>query len=47
MNQKAWIEVKSPRFSYLQPIQYFVVMEFGAKPVLSNLHAKNWGMKNL
>jgi len=35
MNQKAWSEVKRLRFSYLQPIQDFVVMEFDAKPVLS------------
>jgi hypothetical protein len=35
MNQKAWIEVKSPRFSYLPPILYLVVMELGAKLVLS------------
>jgi len=32
---KAWIDIKSPRFSYLHPIQYLVVMEFIAKPVLS------------
>ena len=35
MNQKAEVEVKSPRISYLQPIQYLVVMEFGAKPVIT------------
>ncbi|MFC1882774.1 hypothetical protein ACFL2S_14950, partial [Thermodesulfobacteriota bacterium] len=31
---KAWIEVKSQRFSYLHPILYLVVMEFGVKPVI-------------
>jgi hypothetical protein len=41
MNQKAWIDVKSPRFSYLQPIQYLVVMEFRAKPLLSPTYMQN------
>jgi len=35
MNQKAWIEFKSPHFSYFQPIQYLVVMKSGAKHLLS------------
>ncbi len=34
-NQKSWIEVKSSRFSYLQPIQYLVVMGYGMKAVIS------------
>ena len=35
MNQKAWIDDKSPRFSYLRPIQYIGVMESCTTPVLS------------
>jgi hypothetical protein len=35
MNQKAWIDVGSPRFSYLQPIQHIGVVASGAKPVIS------------
>ena len=35
MNQKAWIDVKRPRFSYLQPIQYIEVMESCTTSVLS------------
>jgi hypothetical protein len=34
-NQKSWIEVKSSRFSYLQPIQYLVVLGSGAKPAIT------------
>jgi hypothetical protein len=37
---KAWIEVKSQRFSYLHPILYLVVMEFGVKPVISPTYLK-------
>jgi hypothetical protein len=35
MNKKTGPVVKSPRFSYLKPILYLVVMEFGAKPLIS------------
>jgi hypothetical protein len=35
MNQKAWIDVGSPRFSYLQPIQHIGVVASGAKPVIT------------
>jgi len=41
MNMKAWLEVKSLRFSYLQHIQYLVVMEFGAIFVLSPTNQYN------
>ena len=36
MNQKTRSMAKTPRFSYLKPIQYLVVMKFGPNPVLSN-----------
>jgi hypothetical protein len=35
MNQKVCIDVKSPHFSNLQPIQYIGVMESDTKLVLS------------
>ena len=35
MNQKAYNGVKSPRLSYLRPMQYFVVTQLGAKPLVS------------
>jgi hypothetical protein len=35
MNLKAWIEVKGPLFSYFPPIQYLVVVEICAKPVIT------------
>ena len=41
MNQKAWIDVKSPHFSNLQPIQYIGVMESCTPPVLSPTNRQN------
>ena len=35
MNEKAWIDVKSPRFFYLEGIQYIGVIVSGVKSVLS------------
>ncbi len=40
-NQKSWIEVKSPSFSYLQPIQYLVVMGYGMKAVIPPTDLQN------
>ena len=31
MNQKEWLDVKSPCFYYMQPTQHIGVMEFGTK----------------
>ncbi len=41
MDQKAWIDVKSPRFSNLQPIQYIGIMESCTPPALSPTYMQN------
>ena len=35
INKKAWIDINSPRFFYLQSIQYIGLVEFGTKPDVS------------
>jgi len=37
MEQKVWIDVKSPRFFIWKAIQYIGVMVSGVKPVISNV----------
>jgi len=42
MNQKAWIDIVSPRFSYLQPIQHIGVVASGTKPAISPTYRHFW-----
>jgi hypothetical protein len=35
MNKKAWVYVGSPRFFYLQPIQYIGLMDSGPRALIS------------
>jgi len=49
MNKKAWIDVGSPCFSYLQPIQDIVVMRSAAKPLISPTYlniGRTWDICN-
>ena len=38
MTEKAWIDVKSPRFFYFPLIPYIGVVELGAKPAMPPTH---------